>query len=83
MENVHQLTLVLMKSLNLYIKNRVWINVNAVVLLNVLSQTYFILIFNIQEFLLAFLIIYKCCQFFNMRQVCDPLITDFVSYPVS
>ena len=83
MENVHQLTLVLMKSLNLYIKNRVWINVNAVVLLNVLSQTYFILLFNIQEFLLAFLIIHKCCQFFNMRQVCDPLIANLVSYPVS
>ena len=72
-----------MKSLYLYIENRIWINVNAVMLLNVLSQTDFILIFDIQEFLLAFLITCKCCQFFNMRQICDPVITDLICYPVS
>ena len=42
-----------MQSLNLYIKNRTWINLNSIMFLDILCKTYLILILNVHEFLTA------------------------------
>ena len=49
MENVHQLTLVLMKSLNLYIKDRILIYVNVLCLLKVILENDLVLLLDIHD----------------------------------
>ena len=46
-----------MKSLNLYIKNRIRVNINSVILLDILGKTNLILILNLHEILLSLRII--------------------------
>ena len=66
MQNVHQLTFVLMQTFYLYIKDRARIYFDTIVLLDVFCQTQFVLIFNLHEFLLCFQIIYIYSKFFHM-----------------
>ena len=83
MQNVKQLAFVLMQTFYLYIEYRMRVYFNTIVLLNILRKTNFILEFDIHKFLLCFFIIHKNRKFINFRQVCNPLITDFVCYPCS
>ena len=83
MKDVKKLSLVLMKSLNLYIKDRTRIYIDTVVLLNVLGKTYLVLVLNIHEFLLSLLIISINLKLVNLRKVCNPVITNMSCYPVS
>ena len=82
MKYVHQLALILMKSLYLHIKDGARIHIDPVVLLDVFRKAYFILVLDIQEFLLALLIIGIDLQLLDMRKVCDPLIPDLGGDPV-
>ena len=62
MENVQKLSLVLMKSLNLNIEDRIRIYIDSIMLLDVLSKTKLVLILDIHELLLILLIINKCLK---------------------
>ena len=66
MQNVHQLTFVLMQTFYLYIKDGTRIYFNAVVFLDVFCQTQLVLIFDLHEFLLCFWIIYIDSKFFHV-----------------
>ena len=52
MQDIQKLTLILMQSLYLYIKDGAGINLDTIVLQNVLRKTYLVLIFDIHKFLL-------------------------------
>ena len=82
-QNIHQLTFVLMQSLNLNIEDGVRIDFNSVMLLDVFCQTYFVLIFDIHELLQSFLVIRVNFQFCQFRQIGDPAVTDMIGDPVS
>ena len=82
MKDVQKLTFVLMKSLNLNIKDRTWIYFYSVVLKDVFCQTNFVLIFDIHEFLLCFFIIHINLQLADLRKICDPFRSDVIGYPV-
>ena len=81
MKDIHQLSLILMKSLNLYIKDGTRIDINVVVLFDIFCQTHFVLVFDIHELMLCFLIIHIQSQLFDLRQISDPLVTNMSSYP--
>jgi len=61
MQDVQELTFVLVKSLNLYIEDGVRVYFYAIVLKDVFSQTLFVLELNVHEFLECFFII--CVNF--------------------
>ena len=63
MQDVQELAFVLVKSLNLYIKDGVWVYFYAIVLEDVFSQTLFVPELNVHEFLECFLIISVNCKF--------------------
>ena len=63
MQDVQELTFVLVKSLNLYIEDGVRVYFYAIVLEDVFSQTLFVLELNVHEFLECFFIICVNCKF--------------------
>ena len=77
------LSLILMKSLNLYVKNGVRINFNTIVLKNVFCKTLFILEFNVHKFLKSLLIISVYLQLSNLGKICDPVWSNMVCDPCS
>ena len=81
-QDVQQLTFVLMKSLNLYIEDRTRIYIDTVVLSDVFCQTQFVLVFDVHELLLCFFIIHINFQFGDLSQICNPFITDMLGYQV-
>ena len=74
MQDIQQLALVFMQSLDLYIKNRTGIHVNAVVLGNVFCQADLVLIFDVHEFLLILVVIHEGLKLFQLGQIRDPFI---------
>ena len=81
MKNIHQLTFVLVKSLYLYVENRIGIYFDSIVLQNIFCQTHLILIFNVHELLLSSLVICINFQLRQFRQICDPAVPNVVSDP--
>ena len=70
-----------MKSLHLHVKDGARVYINAVVLFDVFSQTYFVLVLDVHELMLSLLIIYINSQAFDSRQIGDPLVTYMLGYP--
>ena len=75
MQDIKQLSLIFMKSLNLNIKYRIRINIYSIILLDVFSKTKFILVLNIHKLLLILLIVHKCFQFAYLFEVRNPFFT--------
>ena len=82
MQNVEQLTFVFMQTFYLHIKDRTWIYFDTIMLFDIFCKTQFILVFDIYELLLCFLISCINRQLFNMGKICDPVISDMLTYPV-
>ena len=82
MQDIHQLSLILVQTLDLYIKDRTRIHLDPVILLDILRQTQLILILDIHKLLLRLLIIGVDLHLRNLRQVRDPLIPDVIRHPV-
>ena len=82
MQDIHKLSLILMQSLNLYIKDRIRIDFDTIVLLDIFCQTDLILLFDLQKFLLCFRIGCIFCQILDLRKTCDPVFSDMLCYPV-
>ena len=78
MKDVEKLSLVFVETLYLYIKDGAGIHIDAVVLLDVFCQTNLVLILNIHELLLTFLIVSINRQLLDMGQVGDPLIANLI-----
>ena len=51
-------------------------------LLDVLCKADLVLVLNVHEFLLALLIIHINRKLLNIGEICDPLISDLIGYPV-
>ena len=71
-----------MESLNLYVKDGIRVNLDAVVLKNILGKTLFVLVFDIHEFLKSFLVICINLQFFQFCKIGDPSVSDVIGNPV-
>ena len=82
MQNVEKLSLVLMQTLYLYIENRIRVNIDAVMLLNVLGETLLIAELDAEELLLSSLVIHIKLQSGDRRQICHPLFSCMLRYPV-
>ncbi len=83
MEDIHQLTLIFMETLYLYIKDGAGIHINAVILLDVFCQAELVLVLNVHKLLLAFLVGSVNLQLLDMGQISNPLIPYLGRYPVS
>ncbi len=82
MQDVQQLTLVLVQTLDLYVKDRAGINFDSVVLKDVVGKTDLILVLDVEEFLPGLLVIRIDSEFFHAGQVGDPLVADVIGNPV-
>ena len=82
MQDIKKLTLVLMQSLYLNVKDGTRIYLNAVMLQNVMSKTHLVLIFDVHKFLLCLFVICINLQLFDLRQICDPFTAHMICYPV-
>ena len=82
MQDVQQLALIFMQSLDLHIENRTGVYLNTVVLQNVFCQTHFVLILDIHELLLCLFIIRIDFQLIDLRQIGDPVVSHMCRYPV-
>ena len=71
-----------MESLYLYVKDGTGINLNSVVLQNIFCQTDLILVLDVHELLLGFLVIRIDLKPADLGKVCDPLGTCMGGHPV-
>ena len=83
MKNIHQLALILVKTLYLHIEDGTRVHVDSVVFLDVFGQADLVLVLDVHELLLALRIIRVYRQTVDMRQVCDPFASDLSSHPFS
>ena len=82
MQDIQELTFVLMQTLHLHVEDRARVNVNSVVLLDIFCKTYFVLILDLHELASCALILHIRFQFRDLGQVCDPAVADLVCDPV-
>ena len=82
MKDVQKLTLILVQTFYLYIKDGTGIYLDTVVLHDVLSQTHFVLVLDIHKLLLRFLIVSIDFQFVDLRQIRNPVISYMRGHPV-
>ena len=82
MKNIQKLTLVFVKSLYLHIKDGTGINLDAVMLGNILSQTDLVAVLDIHKLLLCLLVLRIDLHLCDVRQIGDPLVSDMLRHPV-
>ena len=83
MKDVQQLPLVLVQTLHLHIENGSGVHIDAVVFFDIFRQPKLVLVLDIHELLLAFLVVRVYFQLLYMGQVGDPFVTDLISHPLS
>ena len=81
-QDVQQLTFVLMKSLNLNVKNGMRIYLDTIMFQNIFGKSDLVLVFDVHKLLLRSLIIHIKLQLADLRKICDPVRTDMICYPV-
>ena len=81
MQDIEKLAFVLVEPLHLNVKDRIRIYVHAVMLLNVLRQTNFILVFDIHKLLLCDCVVCIRCQTADLGQIGDPALADLIRHP--
>ena len=82
MQDVEELSLVLMQSLYLYIEDGVGVYIDAVVRLDILCKANLVLELDLHELLLRLLVIGVLLQTGDLRKVSDPAVTCMCGYPV-
>ena len=82
MKDVHELTLILVQALNLYIKYRSGIDLDTVMLENVLGQSYLVLVLDVHELMLRLLVVRIYLQMTQYSKIRDPLVTDMGGHPL-
>ena len=82
MQNIKKLTFVLMETFYLNVKDRARINFNSIMLFNIFCKTYFVLVFNLHKLTSGLFVVRKRSELFNLRQICDPSISDLICNPV-
>ena len=81
MENIHQLPLVLVETLNLHIENGIRIHLNAIVLLDILCQPQLILVLNVHELFLGLFVVCQSLDAGNLGQIRNPAVPHFGGNP--
>ena len=74
MESLEKLSLILVQSLNLHVKERVGVNNNSVVLLNILGKILLVVQLNLGELIPERLIIRKGSELFKLSVVLNPTV---------
>ena len=71
-----------MQTFHLYIKNRIRINLDAIVFFDVFRKAYLILALDLHKFLLFLRILCIRSKFCHLGEVCDPSLSNMFCYPV-
>ena len=79
---IQKLTLVLMQTFYLNIKDRTRIYINSIMLLDILCKANFILVFDLHELTSCLFILNQWFQLGDLREICNPAITDLTGDPV-
>ena len=82
MKDIEKLSLILMQSLNLYIEDGVRVYVNTVVLLDILGQTYLVLVLDSHKAFSVLLVVRSAPNLTDLRKICNPTLSYLVCYPV-
>ncbi len=83
MQNVEQLSLVLMQALHLHVKNGIRVNGNSVVFLDIFCKAHLVPALDFHKFLLCRGVACILCNTVYHRKVHNPVLTDFLRHPVS
>ena len=82
MQNVQKLTLILMETLYLNVKNRIRVYINAVVFLNILCKTKLILILDLHELFSCLSVVCIRRNSVNHRKIRNPAVAHLIRYPI-
>ena len=82
MKNVHELSLVLVQSLDLHVKDGIRVYGHIVVLFDIFCQTHLVLALDLHELFLCHRIIDILHQPFDHRKVYNPVLSYLLSHPV-
>ena len=82
MENVHQLSLVLVETLHLHVEDGIGIHFQPIVLLDIFCQAELVLVLDLHELLLGFLILRQLLQSCNLGQIRDPAVAYILRNPL-
>ena len=83
MHDIQKLTLILMQTLNLYVKDGARIYFDAVVLQDIVCKADLVLILDVHELSLCLLVVCINGEAFILGKVCNPIFTNMSSHPVS
>ncbi len=82
MQDIKKLTLILVETFYLYVKDRTGIYVDSVMLFDIFRKADFIFIFDLHELASCGVVIYIRFQFRDLGQIRDPAVSDLVCDPV-
>ena len=71
-----------MQAFDLYIEDRLRVDLDVIVFADVLRQTKFVLVLDLTELTAALRIVRQRLDFLDLRQICDPAITDVICHPL-
>ena len=83
MQDVEELTFILMQTFYLHIENRARVNINTVVLFDIFRKADFVLILDLHKLASCTVIIYIWFQLRDLGKVGDPSVSDLICDPVS
>ena len=72
-----------MQTFYLNVKDRARIYIDSVMLFDIFRKANFILVFNFHKFTSCVFVFNKWFQLCNLRQICDPSVTDLICDPIS
>ena len=81
-KDIEQLSLVLVKPLDLHVKYGIRINRDAIMLLDIFCQTHFVLALDLHKFFLRCRIVRIFCDAVDHRQIHDPVLAHLLCHPV-
>ena len=82
-QDIQELSLVLMQTLDLNVEDRVRIDIHAVMLVDIVRKALLVAQLNAHELLLRLLVVDEETKLRNLGEICDPLLADLVGDPGS
>ena len=80
-QDIQQLTFILMQALDLHIENGPGVHGNTVVLLNVFGKAHLVTVLDLHELTLCFYVVRVHLELGKVRKIRDPVISDMIGNP--
>ena len=81
MQDIEKLSLILVQTLDLYIKNRIRIDFDVVMFQNISGEAFLVGALDRGKLLPLILVIDKRVKFLHLRKICHPLRSDQTAHP--